>query len=146
MPLVRFSFSSFLSYDYILMEFPRLRTYSMLRWSTQDSYSTLISDCPSPWLVLICSTSSRSGNFGHLVRSWILLGSTRMQLVVRYVNLLLGAYCPVCMFFSHLPSHIFQSKQLLTYFFGGFFRYNEPIMKPEHHWHQDTNDLFMANI
>ena len=28
----------------------------------------------------------------------------------------------------------------------GYTRYNESIMKPEHHQNQDTNDRFMANI
>lgn len=32
-----------------------------------------------------------------------------------------------------------------TLWFPGY-RYNEPIMKPEHHQNQDTNDRFMANI
>lgn len=57
---------------------------------------------------------------------------------VRSVNLLLAAFYRVCTSPSYLGK-IPSTNQ-------GYTRYNESIMKPEHHQNQDTNDRFMANI
>ena len=62
----------------------------------------------------------------------------------RSVNLLLAAFYRVC----KSPSYLWLKNELIKvlYTHTHTHRYNEPIMKPEHHQNQDTNDRFMANI